>query len=73
MLTTQNAYQTSTTFPTDSMDILNVAEVAAYLGVGKNRIYELLKNNTLKGFRMGSTWKISKLALETYIRESSGL
>lgn len=73
MLTTQNAYQTSTTLPTDSMDILNVAEVAAYLGVGKNRIYELLKNNTLKGFRMGSTWKISKLALETYIRDASGL
>lgn len=73
MLTTQNAYQTSTTLPTDSMDILNVAEVAAYLGVGKNRIYELLKNSTLKGFRMGSTWKISKLALETYIRDASGL
>lgn len=73
MLDTRNVYQTSTALPTDAMDILSVAEVAAYLGVGKNRIYELLKNNSIKGFRMGSTWKISKLALETYIREASGL
>lgn len=47
--------------------------MAAYLGVGKNRIYELLKNKTLKGFRMGATWKISRLALDVYIREASGL
>lgn len=42
---------------------MTVAEVAAFLGVGKNRIYELLNKGTIKGFRMGSTWKISKMAL----------
>lgn len=52
---------------------MTVAEVAAFLGVGKNRIYELLNKGTIKGFRMGSTWKISKMALEAYIREVSGL
>ena len=52
---------------------MTVAEVAAFLGVGKNRIYELLNKGTINGFRMGSTWKISKMALEAYIRESSGL
>lgn len=57
----------------DSTDIMTVAEVAAFLGVGKNRIYELLNEGTIKGFRMGRTWKISKLALEKYIREASGL
>ncbi len=57
----------------DPSDIMNVAEVAAFLGVGKNRIYELLNEGTIKGFRMGRTWKISKLALEKYIREASGL
>ena len=57
----------------DSIDIMTVAEVAAFLGVGKNRIYELLNKGTIKGFRMGSTWKISKLALEAYIRDESGL
>ena len=57
----------------DPSDIMTVAEVAAFLGVGKNRIYELLNEGTIKGFRIGRTWKISKLALEKYIREASGL
>ena len=57
----------------DPSDIMTVAEVAAFLGVGKNRIYELFNEGTIKGFRMGRTWKISKLALEKYIREASGL
>lgn len=55
------------------LTVLSVTEVAEYLSVGKNRIYELLNAGTLKGFRMGSTWKISRMALETYIMDSSKL
>ena len=55
------------------LTVLNVTEVAEYLGVGKNRIYELLNAGTLKGFRMGSIWKISRMALEAYILDSSRL
>ena len=66
-------YKSTSDSCSDPIDIMTVAEVAAFLGVGKNRIYELLNKGTIKGFRMGSTWKISKLALEAYIREASGL
>ena len=55
------------------LTVLSVTEVAEYLSVRKNRIYELLNTGTLKGFRMGSTWKISRMALETYIMDSSKL
>ena len=55
------------------LTVLSVTEVAEYLSVGKNRIYELLNTGTLKGFRMGSTWKISRMALKTYIMDSSKL
>ena len=55
------------------LTVLSVTEVAEYLSVGKNRIYEFLNTGTLKGFRMGSTWKISRMALETYIMDSSKL
>ena len=55
------------------LTVLSVTEVAEYLSVGKNRIYELLNTGTLKGFRMGSTWRISRMALETYIMDSSKL
>lgn len=55
------------------LTILTVSEVAEYLGVGKNRVYELLNTGNLKGFRMGSTWKVSRLALENYILNISQL
>ena len=55
------------------LTVLSVSEVAEYLGVGKNRVYELLNTGELKGFRMGSTWKISRMALENYILTVSQL
>ena len=55
------------------LTVLSVSEVAEYLGVGKNRVYELLNTGKLKGFRMGSTWKISRRALENYILNASKL
>lgn len=55
------------------LTVLSVSEVAEYLGVGKNRVYELLNTGELKGFRMGSTWKISRMALENYILNASKL
>ena len=58
---------------TSILTVLSVSEVAEYLGVGKNRVYELLNTGNLKGFRMGSTWKVSRLALENYILNISQL
>ena len=58
---------------TSILTVLSVSEVAEYLGVGKNRVYELLNTGKLNGFRMGSTWKISRMALENYILNASKL
>ena len=55
------------------LTVLSVSEVAEYLGVGKNRVYELLNTGKLNGFHMGSTWKISRMALENYILNASKL
>lgn len=57
----------------EGKELLTVPELAEYLGIGKNRTYELLRQGVIKGFRIGHTWRISKLAVEQYIRESSGL
>lgn len=53
--------------------IMSVPEMAEYLGIGKNRAYDLLRNQTIKGFRIGSTWKVTKEAIDLYIRKKSGL
>lgn len=43
-------------------DIMSVWDVADVLFIGKNRVYELLESNQLKGFRIGRVWKIPKEA-----------
>ncbi len=52
-------------------DIMTVSEVAEALHIGKNRVYKLLNQNLIKGFRIGSVWKISKRELEQYILDQS--
>ncbi|MCD8148925.1 MAG: helix-turn-helix domain-containing protein [Clostridiales bacterium] len=54
-------------------DVMTAFDAAEALGVGKNRIYELLETGELKGFRMGRIWKIPKLSVETYILEKANL
>lgn len=48
-------------------DIMSVWDVADVLFIGKNRVYELLESNQLKGFRIGRVWKIPKEAVKEFI------
>ena len=54
-------------------DIMDVYDVAEALCIGKNRVYELLGEGTLKGFRTGRIWKIPRAAVEEYILTQSRL
>lgn len=69
---------TSKFYPTlfnndDISNLMTVPELADYLGVGRNKAYDLLKSGTINGFRIGSAWKVSKAAVDKYIYEKSGL
>lgn len=57
----------------DTATLLTVPELAEYLGIGRNRAYDLLRNEKIKGFRIGCVWKVSKAAVIDYIRKESGL
>ena len=57
----------------DYQDIMTVSEIADTLYIGKNRVYELLENGAIKGFRIGRVWKIPKEALQEYILTQSRL
>ena len=54
-------------------DIMSVFDVAEALFIGKNRVYEMLEKNELKGFRIGRVWKIPREALHEYILTRSNL
>lgn len=57
----------------ESSDLMTPPELAEYLGIGQNRAYNLLKKGIIKGFRIGLTWKVSREAVDLYIRQQSGL
>ena len=60
---------TSTILTEDNLTLLTTDEVAEMLMVGKNRVYELLNKEELKGMRIGkSTWRIPKEAVLQFIR-----
>lgn len=61
-----------TTNTNDISTLFSVTDLANYLGIGRNRSYELLQNQIIKGFRIGSTWKVSKAAVDQYISINSG-
>ena len=44
--------------------VMTVPELAEYLGIGRNSAYELLRTKTIRGFRIGKVWKVSKDAVD---------
>lgn len=63
-----------TTYDGDSATtLMTVQELAEYLGIGRNKAYSLLRDGSIKGFRIGSVWKVSREAVDLYIREKSGM
>lgn len=57
----------------DNYEILTTDEVMDYLLIGRNTLYELLRSKKIKGFKIGSCWKIPRKAVDDYIMEESGI
>lgn len=54
-------------------DILTVEELAEILKIGMSQAYKILRSGTLKAYKEGKDWRISKEALVSYIRQKSQL
>ena len=54
-------------------DLLCTEEAAEALKIGKNTLYALLANGSLKAYRNGRVWRIPKAAVEEYIRTQAKL
>ena len=53
--------------------LMTVPEPAEYLRVGRNTVYHLLWDGSIQGFRIGSSWKASREAVDLFIRKKSGM
>ena len=69
----QNTMQSNTTQREDTSVLMTPPELAAYLGIGRNLAYQLLNEGTIKGFKIGNQWKVSKQAVDLYIAKKSNL
>ena len=49
-------------------DLLTTEEACEALKIGKNALYALLADGSLKAYRNGRVWRIPKAAVEEYIR-----
>lgn len=48
-------------------DFLTVPEICHILDVGKNTVYEMLKNKQIRNFRIGKRYKITRDAVVDFI------
>lgn len=54
-------------------DLLTAEEACEALKIGKNDLYTLLADKTLKAYRNGRVWRIPRLSVEEYIRTQANL
>jgi excisionase family DNA binding protein len=57
--------------PDPSM-LLKVEETALELRIARRRVYELIRDGTLPSVKIGKSRRISRAALEEYVRQLSG-
>jgi len=48
-------------------DILTVEEMQDMLAIGKNTAYKLLRDGTIKSFRLGNSYKVLRKSVLEYI------
>ena len=53
----------------EAPDVMNVAEAAAYLRVIPQTILRQLRKGALPGIKVGSRWRLSRLALEAHLAQ----
>lgn len=51
----------------DYGDVLNVQDIQEILGIGRNAVYKMLKNGTLKSKKIGTKYIIPKRSVQTYL------
>ena len=49
-----------------SEDILTISELSQHLRVHPTTIYRLLREGRIPGFRVGSAWRFSRVAIEIW-------
>lgn len=47
--------------------LLEVADAAAILGMGREKVYGLIRDGRIRGLRFGRLWKVPRSELEAFV------
>ena len=59
-------------FNNNENEVLTLQEMAEELKISYTKAYDLLNEGQIKGFKIGSIWRISRKAINDYIGQMSG-
>ncbi|MBL0058785.1 MAG: helix-turn-helix domain-containing protein [Elusimicrobia bacterium] len=51
-------------------EVMDIRELAAYLGIGKSKIYGLIRQRKIPASRIGRQYRFSKEVIDSWLRES---
>lgn len=53
----------------ESKEIMDVMEVARYLGIGKSKIYNLIRTKKIPASKIGRQYRFSKDVIDSWLKE----
>ncbi len=51
-------------------EIMNVSELAEYIGVSKSKIYKLIRDKKIPASKIGRQYKFSKQVIDSWLKEN---
>jgi excisionase family DNA binding protein len=56
--------------PQAAKEIMDVLEVAAYLGIGKSKVYQFIREKKIPASRIGRQYRFSKTVIDAWLKEN---
>lgn len=51
-------------------EIMDVKELSAYLGIGKSKIYQLIREKKIPASKIGRQYRFSKSVIDSWLKEN---
>ncbi|MCX7957064.1 MAG: helix-turn-helix domain-containing protein [Endomicrobia bacterium] len=51
-------------------EVMDVKEVSSYLGIGKSKIYQLIREKKIPASKIGGQYRFSKSVIDTWLKEN---
>jgi len=53
----------------DVKEVMDIKELSEYLGIGKSKIYNLIRHKKIPASRIGRQYRFSKNIIDTWLKE----